>query len=289
MEYTLFKNTFNEIIFDKSKKDLIEKIADNPSRYIGLFRPTKPKAKILQNLLQSHEIRFGDAFELVIEKYFEQKNYELLPKRYKNREGKDLNVDQCFRKNKKTYFIEQKVRDDHDSSKKTGQIDNFEKKIEILIDTYGDKNLEGYFYFIDPDLVKNRNYYQNALIKLSKDYGIKLYLCYGKELFDTILEPQIWTDIIKNLTLWKSELPDLPEINFDKDSKHSFEEIKDISPSIFRKLFDNETIYNEILMTIFPEKKTLKLLLQYFKEKSNEKKIYETLYEMLDNKIYKNR
>jgi len=243
-----------------------------------LFRPTKPKAKILQNLLQSHEIRFGDAFELIIEKYFELKNYELLPNRYKNREGRDLNIDQCIRKNKKIYFIEQKVRDDHDSSKKTGQIDNFEKKIEILIDTYGDKNLEGYFYFIDPDLVK-----------LSKDYGIKLYLCYGKELFDTILEPQIWTDIIKNLTLWKSELPDLPEINFDKDSKHSFEEIKDISPSIFRKLFDNETIYNEILMTIFPEKKTLKLLLQYFKEKSAEQRIYETLYEMLNNKMYKNR
>jgi hypothetical protein len=63
MEYQKFKNIFNEIIFEKSKASLVKKIAKHPNRYIGLFRPTKPKAKILQNLLQSHEIRFGDAFE----------------------------------------------------------------------------------------------------------------------------------------------------------------------------------------------------------------------------------
>lgn len=63
--------------FEKSKADLLEKIASLPSRYIGLFRPTKPKAKILQNLLQSHEIRFGDAFERVIEEYFRLKGCEI--------------------------------------------------------------------------------------------------------------------------------------------------------------------------------------------------------------------
>jgi hypothetical protein len=81
MDYNRFKKTFNEIIFEKSKADLIEKIAENPSRYIGLFRPTKPKAKILQNLLQSHEIRFGDAFEKIIEEYLKIKGCEILPKK----------------------------------------------------------------------------------------------------------------------------------------------------------------------------------------------------------------
>lgn len=73
MDYSLFKQIFNETIFEKSKADLLEKISNSPSRYIGLFRPTKPKAKILQNLLQSHEIRFGDAFEHVIEEYLKIK------------------------------------------------------------------------------------------------------------------------------------------------------------------------------------------------------------------------
>lgn len=49
MQYEKFKNIFNETIFEESKAVLIEKIAKYPNRYIGLFRPTKPKAKILQN------------------------------------------------------------------------------------------------------------------------------------------------------------------------------------------------------------------------------------------------
>nr|WP_240658196.1 hypothetical protein [Helicobacter pylori] len=34
---------------------------------LGIFRPTKPKTKLLQNLLTSHEIKFGDAFERLID------------------------------------------------------------------------------------------------------------------------------------------------------------------------------------------------------------------------------
>ena len=48
MDYNLFKQIFNETIFEKSKADLLEKISNSPSRYIGLFRPTKPKAKFFK-------------------------------------------------------------------------------------------------------------------------------------------------------------------------------------------------------------------------------------------------
>ena len=97
MDYNKFKQIFNETIFEKSKADLLEKVAKYPVRYIGLFRPTKPKAKILQNLLQSHEIRFGDAFESVIEEYLKLKGCEILPKRYIVEDGGVLNIDQCFK------------------------------------------------------------------------------------------------------------------------------------------------------------------------------------------------
>jgi len=80
MNYNKFKQILNETIFEKSKADLLTKIANSPSRYIGLFRPTKPKAKLLQNLLQSHEIRFGDAFEIIIEEYLRIIGYEILLK-----------------------------------------------------------------------------------------------------------------------------------------------------------------------------------------------------------------
>ncbi len=282
MEYTKFKSIFNEIIFEKSKSDLITKVAKYPQRYIGLFRPTKPKAKLLQNLLQSHEIRFGDAFEKLIEEYLKELGYEILDKSFDYGNGDKLNVDQFFKNDDFYFFVEQKVRDDHDSTKKRGQISNFEKKLETIISIYGDDNLKGFFYFIDPDLVKNKNFYKDELVKMSADYGVELHICYGKEFFDLIDETETWKEIITYLKKWRSELPDTPEINFDLEPKQSFEEIKDLSPSIYRKLFDNEELYKEIVLTIFPEKKTLALLKQYFETK--DKKIYKTLVEKLKNK-----
>lgn len=118
------------------------------------------------------------------------------------------------------------------------------------------------------------------MTKLSEAYGVELYICYGKEFFDLIGVPEIWNEIIAYLKKWRSELPDMPEINFDKNPDDSFEEIKDLPPQVYRKLFDNEYLYNEIVLTIFPEKKVLKLLSHYFEQQ--EQKIYKTLVDKLN-------
>jgi len=285
MKFEEFKNILNKQIFEESKSALIGKISKYPGRYIGLFRPTKPKAKILQNLLQSHEIRFGDAFEILIEEYLKKLGYEILDKSFSTDNNDKLNIDQCFKKNGKIYFVEQKVRDDHDSTKKRGQIQNFEKKLNEMINKYGEKNLVGVFYFIDPELKKNKNYYEAELKRMSKDYGVTLNLDYGKELFEFLGHSEIWKEILKYLEEWKKEIPEFPETNFDLDAESSFEEIKDLNPSLFRTIFDNEEIFNEIVLTIFPEKKTLKLLLDYFESKAEEKTIYKTLSELLKKRI----
>lgn len=285
MKYEDFKKIFNETIFEESKIKLLENIAKYPNRYIGLFRPTKPKAKILQNLLQSHEIRFGDAFEEAIEKYVSEFGYELLNKKFTNDDDDELNLDQCFKSKEKIYFVEQKIRDDHDSTKKRGQIQNFEKKLNEMVELYGEKNLVGIFYFIDPDLQKNKNYYKVEIQKMSQDYGVELQLFYGKELFEYLKQGDIWNEILNYLEKWKKEIPDFPETNFDTNPNTSFEEIKDLSPSLYRNLFRDDEIFNEIVLTIFSEKKTLKLLLNYFNAKANEKVIYKTISTMLEERL----
>ena len=285
MKFEQFKSILNKQIFYQSKSVLIGKISKYPGRYIGLFRPTKPKAKILQNLLQSHEIRFGDAFEILIEEYLKKLGYEILDKKFSADNGDKLNVDQCFKKNGKIYFVEQKIRDDHDSTKKRGQIQNFEKKLNEMINKYGEKNLIGVFYFIDPELKKNKNYYEAELKRMSKDYGVTLNLDYGEELFEFLGHPEIWKEILEYLKEWKKEIPELPETNFDLDAESSFEEIKDLNPALFRKIFEKDDIFNEIVLAISPEKKTLKLLLNYFESKSDEKTIYKTLSEVLKKRI----
>lgn len=284
MDYKKFKQIFNETIFEKSKVDLLEKVANYPVRYVGLFRPTKPKAKILQNLLQSHEIRFGDAFEKIIEEYFKLKDCTLLDKKHVLDNDDVLNIDQCFMYKNKVYFIEQKVRDDHDSTKKRGQTQNFEKKLDLMLSKYNEKDLVGIIYFIDSDFGgKNQKYYTEELEKMSADYNVETKIFYGKSLFEYFGFTDIWEEILIHLKEWKIEIPDLPEINFDLDAEDTFNEIKDLKPAIFRKLFDKDEIYEQIVKTLFPENKTLKLLLTHFEKQKTT--IYKTLAEKLKQKI----
>ena len=42
----------------------------------------------------------------------------------------------------------------------------------------------------------------------------------------------------------------MPETNFDLDAKEGFEEIKDLTPALFRKIFEKDIIFNEIILNI---------------------------------------
>ncbi|VEU77042.1 hypothetical protein [Mycoplasmopsis columbina] len=48
---------------------LIEKIIYEPHRYVSNFRLSNPKEKIIQNLSQSREIKFGDFIEEIANLY----------------------------------------------------------------------------------------------------------------------------------------------------------------------------------------------------------------------------
>ena len=281
MQYDEFANLFNKTIFEKSKIDLLKKIAKYPARYVGLFRPSQPKTKIIQNLLQSHEIRFGDAFEALVEKYLVESGYTILEKKFSNGSKSRLDVDQIFSKENSVFFVEQKIRDDHDSAKKRGQIDNFEKKISVITENHKSSKIKGFFYFVDKSLSKNHRFYTAEIAKLSGDYGIDLQLAYGADLFDSLGHLQVWPELLGHLEMWKERIPELPEINFDKDSQASFEEIKQLRPGTYRKLFSNREL-EELLCVLFPSGDTLRLLADYFAQQhqNNEGQIYKTLQDM---------
>jgi len=285
MDYNDFINILNKSIFHKVKLTLLEKVAKKPHRFIGLFRPTKPRAKLVQNITQSNEIRFGDAFEVILEEYLKIIDFEMIPRSYTFND-EELKFDQFFKNETTTYFIEQKIRDDHDSTKNRGQIDNFEKKTKLLFDLYPDYDHIGMMYFIDSSLKKNRKYYVDELNKISEVYQIESHLFYGEEFFTWIEYPEIWQEIIIHLENWKKDISDFPELNFDIDADESFHEIKEINPRSFLKLLDNETIFNEIILTLFPEKKTLYLLLEYYKAQQNGNKIFQKIVSKLESKLY---
>lgn len=283
-----FCKILNDVIFGKSKADLLEKVADKPQRYIGIFRPTKPKAKILQNLLQSHEIRFGDVMEIIVKKYLTENGYVLLPNKLKQANGEDLHYDLLFEKNGDIYFAEQKVRDDHDSTKKRGQIKNFEKKLNLIQQHHPNAVVKGFMFFIDKEAIKNKKYYAAELNKMSIAYGVDLNIFYGEPFFAHLGMASSWDELVSHLKYWKTGVKDLPEINFDLDADESFEQIKVLANGVFRKLIDNDEIWEEIVLTLFPEKKTLRLLLSFFQEKAKaepRKKIYTTLKDGLADRL----
>lgn len=285
MNYKKFCSILNKHIFEGEKRELLKNIAERPERFIGLFRPTKPGAKILQHILQSHEIRFGDAFEELIEEILRELNFSILNKSIVGENGDSLSLDQYYEGKGIYYFIEQKVRDDHDSTKKRGQISNFETKLETLYKKHKDK-LVGIMYFIDPDLSKNKNYYLPELKRLSEFYGVKTHLLYGKELFDYLGKPDLWEQILSWLKQWKDSLPEIPEIDFDKTPKESFEEIKELPIRHWRKLLENEKLWTEgIIKAIFRNGKTLELVSDYFQTQQN--KPYKELSGMIKSKLSK--
>ncbi len=74
----------------------------------------------------------------------------------------------------------------------------------------------------------------------------------------------------------------LPSLNFDENPLESFREIKDLAPSVYRKLLDNDGIFNLVLI-LFPEQKVLKILMEYFRQQN--KTIYQQLASKLEEKL----
>jgi Holliday junction resolvase-like predicted endonuclease len=285
MNYKKFSAILNKHILLNEKKEVLKSLANNPERFIGLFRPTKPRAKLLQYLLQSHEIRMGDALEEILEEIFKKLGYKTLNKNFSSNTGDNLLLDQFFTDGKKYFFIEQKIRDDHDSSKKRGQISNFETKLDSLYKNFS-SNLVGIMFFIDPELSKNKNFYLNELKRLEDLYGVELHIFYGKQLFDYFKQPKLWDRLLSWLEKWKESLPELPEINFDSSPKKSFQEVKDLELRYWKKILSNEKLWEQGLMKVlFKDGTTLKLLKDYFSSKSSQS--FKQLEKLLNEKIKK--
>src|SRR5699024_286915 len=269
MQYERFKVILDEILFTDAKKKLLINLREYPSRFIGLFRASNPRGKLIQNYTQSLEIRFGDALELIFREMFEEYNLEPLPLNYNTDENKKLSIEQVvkYEEEKCILFIEQKVRDDHDSTKKVGQFNNFVDKYHTLKREYKDYKLVGAMWFIDESLTKNNRYY-NDLLDAMEHGNDELFLAYGGGLFEKLSEELkikssyiMWKDINDYLECWKEDIPDLPDVNYDKNTEETMEVFKEIidekGTNYLNKLFENEKIIKEIFPIIFPYKTSL--------------------------------
>lgn len=155
-------NTFLENIINEK----------DANRIVSPFQCLQLQEKIQQYALTSSNIIFGNRLETEIKNIMEQHGAI-----YLDRHIAAYDFDQLFTIEKYVILIEQKIRDDHDSTKKVGQIQNYLAKKQLIAQKYPDYTLISMMWFIDPSFTKNHNYYFQQ---------IKEELIYGPEIFNRL-------------------------------------------------------------------------------------------------------
>lgn len=271
LEYETFAGIMNKHIFQSERQDLLRTLVDYPERFVGLFRPTRPESKLFQHIFQAREIKFGDAMEEIIGLILEKAGFIPQDKRI----TKDLECDHyfLFPDRKKALLIEQKIRDDHDSTKRRGQWENFKIKVQELLFKH-EGRLMAFFYFIDPSLHKNRNFYASKINELRESSGLdEIYLCYGKELFTKLGFAHVWDQLVTWLKQWKSEIPVMPDVNWE--TPEAIAELKEIAqsePQLWLKFARCSPLWQEgIVNALFPTRRGLQEIIKTLKMQQNKK------------------
>ena len=258
IKYSEFKHKLNEKI--KSDADfyyeLVTTVLENPNRYTGIFRVSNAKTKLIQNVTQSREIKFGDFMEDIVTQYISLIGYENLDKIIgTDNEGNALSADQVFTKGNTVYLIEQKIRDDHDSTKKRGQYENFKKKYDLLQKKFPQKSIDATMWFIDDSLCKNRRYYTDTAIEDNKNKVAK-HILYGGDLFKEIFKRiDVWDEICNHLSTNKKERTDeileIPDFDTSKEILDALKKIKAENPNLIRKLLSDKPQYQQLRFELF--------------------------------------
>lgn len=263
MDTIITYDDFVKKLNDKVKSDedfcyeLLVTVIKNPNRYTGIFRLSNAKTKLVQNVTQSREIKFGDFMEDIITDYFGMLGYKNINKIIGvDEEGNTLNADQVFTKGNVLYLIEQKIRDDHDSTKKRGQFLNFRKKLELLKYDYLDKHLIAIMWFIDDSLKKNKKYYKSEADKVSYN-NVEIKIMYGGELFDDLFDnSDVWNEINSHLSKNKEDRNDevltIPDFDTSNEMFEALKKLKKSNKTLFKKLVSDKGEYIQLRKELFP-------------------------------------
>lgn len=266
MTYEDFKNKLNYKVFGEDLNyEILLNVIQNPKRYIGIFRITNAKTKLIQNVTQNCEIKFGDFIEEILTEYIRDMGYSNLDKNIGiDENGNRLSADQIFKKDDIIYLIEQKIRDDHDSTKKRGQYENLIKKIETIKIQYPEYKIIASMWFSDDSLKKNRKFYVEQ-IEQNTDENIKICIFYGKELFENLFNrTDIYNELVSYLQRHKQErskeILSIPDFDTSKEMKNALLKVKNDYPNLIKKLLSNTPDYIKLRNELFSKQDNLKEL-----------------------------
>ena len=279
-----FKNNIYESSSEEDRKKEIIRIAlnalsDKPERIVGFLRFQSVKQKVVQFLTQSLEIKTGD----MLEEFFT----DLLGFHYTNltKLVNGYKCDQLFQKIENgittIFLIEQKIRDDHDSSKKNGQVENFENKINQLRAIYPNAQIRSYEWFIDESFKKYPDFYNNKFnsFKTGKEAWFDGGVFYGGDLINTLCGTGTWVRFVEAYNVVKREyVSDIGLIINDYDFDNDPDDI--VYKSLIKKrdslieLFYSDD-FDEVRRTFFSENLMEEKIFISFNDKKKKSKTGE--------------
>lgn len=152
---------FNEKLFREiltsEPEDFLLKVCKNYKRIGTNFQVVSFEDKLKQYHSTSMGILLGNALEVIIREYLVDKGAILLPEDY----VRGMKCDQIFSFCGKIVLIEQKIRDDHDSTKKRGQVLNYVSKKDQINEI--NEEVKSTMWFIDPFFQKNQKFYREEI------------------------------------------------------------------------------------------------------------------------------
>lgn len=238
------------------------------NRFASPFQIYSYKEKLKQYYFTSLNVRLGSALEEIVKTFLIFNGAIYLPRRQEQ-----YDFDQLFTYNNKIVLIEQKLKDDHDSSKEKGQVDNYLLKKLYLQTKYSP--IISCSWFIDSNFHKNYKYYCEHLPKEELFYGDEiesfLRLVFGDNRCNGFVNNLIKCFIdysislkMENIIINYKELSPKAIYNLLADRFHQ----KDIGECFFGGIIPYKNIYEDLKRrrkSIYVER-SLELIKEYINE-----------------------
>lgn len=276
--YERLNQKMNSYVPTNFVKTTLKKLANDSSRLLGSLHANSFELGSIVSYGYSRNNSYGNAIESVFSTILEDNGWKIEPTKYyldnvdKNKlkvhvpsNKKSIAVDQVFSNDNYFVFIEQKIRDDHDTSKAPGQFENYELKFRILNEIVSDKTVIGIMWMIDSDFSRNKKFYENDehMGKMKKEFDGRNYLVYGKEIDDILnkyasSDKEYFDTFNSFLKLWHSKTSAVPELNFDRFAHSVSNALDSLNEKELVELFTNNRIIQEAFPIIFPNRESLK-------------------------------
>ncbi|WP_435129401.1 hypothetical protein ACR82Z_04570 [Mycoplasma sp. 6243] len=190
-------------LFDKHFKSIgsyfTSKITTNQIKQDIYHCPNDIYEYVYGCISNTKNIRYGYFLEDVINFFLFENGATL------NKNDQTSNIDLVFEMNNTIYIGEIKIRDNHDSTKKHGQIQNLMSKVTNYSSSYS--NIVVLLYFIDPSQNKNYNFYKNELNKLQDHLNLKdAKVLYGDQLFEYLNLSKQWCTLKQQIVEFNHEI-----------------------------------------------------------------------------------